>query len=837
MRRHLLSFALLCGLVLLAAGPAAAGEPLPQKRFQTYHVDPYDWSVELPEAQGLPSELFERAFARAAELPQIYSILVVRHDRLIAERYFNGQTVNDANYIASTTKSFTSALVGIALEKGYIESLDEPMLDYFPQYVTPGLDPRKHRITIRDLLEMRAGYPFDSDDAGDAQRDRSSDWIDLAINRPLFANPGEAWDYSTESSHLLSAIVTEATGMPTDQFAELFLFGPLGIDLGRWDRGPDGYCVGGFSLHLAPRDMARFGQLFLRDGRIDGRRILSSAWIKDSVWRHSAAQRFAWQDVDAPGYGYHWWLGKIAGLDVYHASGHGGQEILNIPALDTTIVTTSDAWMPGDPAWNNHQAILEVVADDLVRPMKEVLLPPPAGERRGAVELAPCPVPGGESEMLCGSFQVPEDRRTRQGRVVELHLAVLPARSETPRRDPVFVLVGTLHGSAVRSAAAFEGSWLRAERDVVLVDLRGSGGSNRLTCGPRGDGDGVQGFLEPWYADLGRMRRCKRQLSQVANLRMYTRPDAVDDLDELRAAMGYDQVNLMAWSWGSRDALVYLRRHPESVRRVVLSGAMAFGDLYPLHAAADGERAFRLAFEQCAAYKPCADAFPEPAAELAIVLERLDAAPARADVTHPVSGRRFEVELSRAAFSQALYFLLFDVANGRWLPYLVHEAYAGRFGLLAQFALDAGYDFDRNVDLGLLLSQVCSEDEPRVRPGAAVRRSEGTVLGPDLARQIAAICESWPRAPLPASYGREVSSEVPVLIWSGTVDPVLPPRWGGRVARSLSRSVHLVVPAAHGAEGGCVDDVNERFLNRRGVENLGTGCTQNLVLPRFKLPG
>ncbi len=834
MKRDLSCLSCLAVLTVLTAVPAAASDTLPTKRFPSYAVAPYDWPVSTPEEQGLPSELFENAFSRAEELPTLYSVLVARNGHLVAERYFSGQNPNRANYIASTTKSFTSALVGIALAEGYLDSLDQRMLDFFPQYVTADLDPRKRDITIRHLLQMRAGYGND----GGEPWERSPDWIGSAIALPLTGDPGTKWDYSTGSSNILAAILTEATGMSAEDFARIHLFGPLGIDLAYWEQDPQGYNIGGYRMYLAPRDMARFGHLYLQNGAVDGLRILPASWTRASVRSFGpTTASHHWRSITDSGYGFQWWTGRLAGLEVYHAVGHGGQEILNVPELAMTIVTTSDAYFPGEVAWPNHQDIIDFIASEIVAPAKRAIRPPLESQSRGAVELVPCPVPGTDEEMLCGSFDVNENRRAQSGRVLTLRLAVLPARMPSPRPDPIFVVWGGPGGggSATALADALESSWLRAERDVVLVDQRGTGGSNALDCELPGSPEDAQGYLVRWFDDADALRRCKRQLAEVANLRMYTTPNAMDDLDDVRAAMGYGRINLIAGMRGTRSALVYLRRHRESVRRVILEGAAPLAHTYPLYSAEAAQRSLDRVFGQCARDAACAAAYPDLEQELETVLERLEQAPVTVTVNHPDTSARVEVELSRQAFAETLLYVLLDTEDTRWVPYVVHLMFEGDYVPVAQAAVEVGRGFRQAFEVGAMLSTICAEDVPRIRPAAIPRLTEGTFLGDDMVRRVLALCEIWPTAPLGETYWDEVTADAPVLIWSGTLDPVQAPKWGNRAAHYLPQGLHLVVPAANDIEGECYDAVNQRFLNRASVAGLNTRCTRGMRLPPFEV--
>lgn len=455
---------------------------------------------------------------------------------------------------------------------------------------------------------------------------------------------------------------------------------------------------------------------------------------------------------------------------------------------------------------------------------------------RGSVELRPCPIPDADGEMLCGSFAVYENRGAHRGRTIALNLAVLPALRPNPRPDPIFWIAGGPGGSATAGTARFATHWMREQRDVVLVDQRGTGGSNPLQCALPGGPDDAQGYLAGSFADVGLLRRCKRQLAAVANLRMYTTDFTVDDLDDVRAAMGYERINILAGSWGTRTALLYLRRHSEHVRRAIFNGAVPLALTYPLYHAQGAQRALDLAFARCAAEAECAAAFQDLQQEFEAVLDRLDQGPVEVRIAHPDTGAPVAVELDRAAFGEAMRYLL--VANGDlvWMPLYVHLAYAGDFAPITQFAVEVNRFYKDRLMTGLLLSIVCTEDVPRIDPARIPALTEGTFFGDTRVRQTLAVCQMWPTRRLPAAYGRPVVSNVPVLIWSGAFDPSLPPKWGSYAARTLPRSIHLVVPGAHGVSGPCFEAVNQRFLNQASLSGLNTACTEAIEPPPFELP-
>jgi CubicO group peptidase (beta-lactamase class C family) len=306
----------------------------------------------------------------------MYSVLVIRNGYLVAEQYFNGQDKYDANTIASASKSYIGVLIGIALKENYLTSLDQKMMDFFPEYITPGLDPRKFDITIRHLLTMRAGYLADSTYDHWGQWISSNDWMKFALDVDLVADPGQNWNYSTSSTHLLSGILTKATDMSTREFAEEYLFKPLQISCWYWHKDPHGYYCGGWEMYFSPRDMARFGLLYLNKGFVDGKQIVPAEWVEESIKTHTKLNIKLGVSKKS-GYGYLWWLGSDLDYDYYFASGHAGQYILIIPNLDMVIVTTANTNCSFFESWNRVLSTLKFITYNIISPVIAVLGPPP----------------------------------------------------------------------------------------------------------------------------------------------------------------------------------------------------------------------------------------------------------------------------------------------------------------------------------------------------------------------------------------------------------------------------------------------------------------------------
>jgi pimeloyl-ACP methyl ester carboxylesterase len=459
----------------------------------------------------------------------------------------------------------------------------------------------------------------------------------------------------------------------------------------------------------------------------------------------------------------------------------------------------------------------------------------PAVAAEASLVLTPCRVPGLAEEVRCGRYEVYEDRAAGRGRRIPLHVVVLPARAPDPAPDPVFFLAGGPGEAATGAARMLADGWMRQERDVVLVDQRGSGGSNPLRCRPEASGDTPQGWLDGVF-HVNRFRRCRNELARRADLRLYTTPMAVDDLDAVRRALGYGPINLIGGSYGTRTALVYLRRHPESVRSAILNGAAPPALTVPLPYARDAQRALDLLIEECARDAACGAAFPELRREYDVVIERLDRRPVRVAVRDPRTGEPAHVRLSRPAFSEAVRAMTYGVASARALPMLIHRAYGGDFSVFAEVGVTATRGMLEALDMGLMLSITCAEDVPRIDPADIPRFTDGTGPGDVRVRGQMAVCGMWPRGEVGPDYADPVRAAVPVLVLSGTMDPVTPPEWGEEVVRYLPNALHVVAPGAHIVRGPCIDLIQRRFLAAASVEGLDTGCVDQIVLPPFLAP-
>ena len=293
-----------------------------------------------PKGPALQEHRFEGALAVATQLPRLHSLLISRRGELVLERYYNGARATRQANIKSASKSLISALIGAAIERRLIHSVDTPIATYFPE-LKNDRDSAKRRITIEDLLTMRSGLETTSNRNYGAWV-QSRNWVQHALSRPLLSEPGTQMDYSTGNTHLLSAILTKASGTSTWQFANDTIGRPLGFAIARWPQDPQGIYFGGNDMLLTPRQMLAFGQLYLDRGRVQGRQIVPESWIDRSFVPRG---RSYWSDQE---YGYGWWIRELGGHRAYYAWGFGGQYIFIVPDLQLVVVTTSSSTVAED---------------------------------------------------------------------------------------------------------------------------------------------------------------------------------------------------------------------------------------------------------------------------------------------------------------------------------------------------------------------------------------------------------------------------------------------------------------------------------------------------------
>jgi CubicO group peptidase (beta-lactamase class C family) len=350
------------------AAPAAVEPTVAQSPGLPWPTE--DWPTSTPEEQGLDSELLADMLDRIQQEDySIDSVLVVRHGVMVLDATVYPFAPGQKHVIHSCTKSIVSALIGIAIDQGYIEGVEQSLLDLFPERTVANLDASKQAITLQDMLTMSSGlecrdsylYRWRGLDAMRA----SSDWVQFMLDLPAVEKPGSRFEYCNGGSFLLSAIIRETTGLSALAFAEEHLFGPLGISDVTWPSNPQGISIGWGEMRMHPHDMAKIGYLYLNGGQWDGQQVVPAAWVAESTRQHIVARTLQ------EGYGYQWWIHPSG---MYLALGYAGQYIAVVPGKDMVVVFTSD--LP-----ESQFLVPQELIDDFVLPAARSTRPLPANPK------------------------------------------------------------------------------------------------------------------------------------------------------------------------------------------------------------------------------------------------------------------------------------------------------------------------------------------------------------------------------------------------------------------------------------------------------------------------
>jgi pimeloyl-ACP methyl ester carboxylesterase len=452
----------------------------------------------------------------------------------------------------------------------------------------------------------------------------------------------------------------------------------------------------------------------------------------------------------------------------------------------------------------------------------------------GLAKLKPCRLPGIDEKLLCGQLTVFENRQTRAGRTIELNVVVLPAFDQKTKAEPLFDLAGGPGAAATEGARFYaeEGKEYRRRRDVVLVDQRGTGKSNPLSV-PREKTP--QRYLSEMYS-VDYVKSLRQTLEQRADLTQYTTSIAMDDLDDVRAWLGYDRINLLGTSYGTRAALVYLRQYPERVRTVTLIGVAPTYLKMPMYHAQAAARAMELLLHQCEQDAHCHAAFPQIRDDWLNILAQLEREPAKVNYSPPDKGGPVMLEVQRGVFAEKIRTWMYNRDQASRIPLIIHQAAHGDFGPFLREAIRPSIpDF---IADGMYLSVTCAEDVPFIDQAEAARLNAGNPFGNYRVFQQTRACGMWPQGKIPADFREPVSSNIPVLIFSGNMDPVTAPQRGEEVARYLPNSRHVIIPqAGHGVDGltepECADRIIMEFMEKGDAKQLNVSCVERMAPPPF----
>jgi len=438
--------------------------------------------------------------------------------------------------------------------------------------------------------------------------------------------------------------------------------------------------------------------------------------------------------------------------------------------------------------------------------------------------LTPCKLPDLDRPARCGVFEVPENRERPQGRQLKIHVAVVPASSGRSRPDPIAILMGGPGEETILAAAYYakERASLLEERDLLLVDQRGTGKSNGLRCDLHSNLDLAIVLRDVFPIET--IRECAKRLSQQADLTQYTYAHFAADLEHVRRGLGYGPLNLSAGSYGTRAAQVYIRTYPESVRTVLFHSVVPIDIPTPPTFAKTTEDALNRILQACADDSACHAAYPNLRNEFAEILSRLDAG-----VRVPVPGAAHPLMLNRGRVVEKLRSISYRRDGAGTVPWIIHQAHASNWQPIVDSLLaDIGArSFDSDMSMGLLFNITCNEDIPFIDERQVVQ-SRGTYLGDYRVSQQRAACAQWPKFTLPTGYRSPVRSTVPALFVSGDYDPAAPLSWTEHAAKGFSnRFVFVMQGYGHTQWNDCVDRLYERFVTSgsvAGLEQLSCGA-------------
>jgi pimeloyl-ACP methyl ester carboxylesterase len=447
----------------------------------------------------------------------------------------------------------------------------------------------------------------------------------------------------------------------------------------------------------------------------------------------------------------------------------------------------------------------------------------------GSIAFQPCSLrsPLGKDSLpaQCATFDVPEDRNQPTGRKIALNIAWLPATSDSNAApDPVFFLAGGPGQSAVETYPGFDQVFaeVRKRRDVILVDQRGTGKSNLLSCDAVEDDNDTSPEAMQTAAQL-----CVEALSQHADLRFYTTTDAIADLDAVREAIGAAQINLVGVSYGTRVAQQVAMRHAQATRSIVLDSVvpntLMLGNIF----ARNLDDALALQFAQCSKDAVCKEKLGDPRAELDKLLTKLRAQPVTVQYRDATTGEAATGVLRAETVAGLVRMYAYMPLVASLLPKLIHEANNGHYDNLMALSQMMSDGMKDSMAIGMQLSVTCSEDSDSM---VARQEDANTVLGNVMPTGMSAMCKVWPRGEVPADFHQALATNVPALVLSGDFDPVTPPRYGEEVVKSLPNGHHFVLRGqGHSVLGvGCMPKLFAQFVEKADAKALDGKCLDSL---------
>ncbi|HEY2464040.1 MAG TPA: alpha/beta fold hydrolase [Steroidobacteraceae bacterium] len=445
--------------------------------------------------------------------------------------------------------------------------------------------------------------------------------------------------------------------------------------------------------------------------------------------------------------------------------------------------------------------------------------------------LASCRLADLARAARCGTLSVPENPDKPNGRRLSINVAVLAATRSPALADPIVVLQGGPGEDTIGSAEFYAQRFapLLDDRDLLLIDQRGTGKSGALPCRLYSSTDPASSLRDIF--PVAAAKRCAQRLQARADLTQYTYDRFAKDLEQVRREIGYGALNLYAGSYGTRAAQVYIRSFPASVRTAYLGSAVPIDAANPLSFAKTAESALELLFTSCSAEAACRSTYPKLREEFRAVMVRLDSGTVRVSIP----GRAQKAALYRGRVAEWMRSKLYRPYSATQLPWLIHRAFAGDWNPLAKDLLADARDADRDFSFGLFFSITCSEDVAFIHEQDIGPETQGTFLGDYRIRQQQAACNQWPKTALPKDYRAPVMSAVPALFVSGDADGGTPLWYAKRVSAGFSNHLQVIAKGqGHTEWSDCIARLYQRMVRAGAVRGLDPSCPE-VPRPPFKL--
>ena len=451
-------------------------------------------------------------------------------------------------------------------------------------------------------------------------------------------------------------------------------------------------------------------------------------------------------------------------------------------------------------------------------------------------------IEGIDAEMLQGFHEVWENRKAKQGRKIPISVLVLPAKNKNSDKPPLFSLSGGPGGPGTDLLYRFTGDYkeMNNDRDIIMIDQRGTGKSNPLKCKFLDKRFMIENYLGEMYPEQV-VKDCYKELSKIADLTQYTTPNVADDINEIREWLGYDKIDIIGFSYGTRLAQVYLKRHPETVNDIILWGAVTTSMKMPLHHASDAQRAIDLLFKDCADDSVCSKVYPHIKDEFNSIVETLRTGNIKMQYKHPQIDSAVTLTFHEYDFTETIRRIMYSQAGQRQVPYLIHEFYNKNYKPFLDWIYPKDLTSEGDFADGMYLSVSCTEDVPYLDVYTAHKLDYGTYLGNYRVEQQQRACDCWTKGELPEDYFEPVHSDKPVLIISGYMDPITPPDLGKEILKYLPNGKQTVIRyLSHSSTGlrniNYLVDYMLEFLNENSTADLDESKLKFLEPVDFKLP-